>query len=98
MILWVSKDATHVWKKFQPFADKIPGALIVKHDTPQWKAEMAVNYYEQLSDELSTILVKFVTGIDPMAKVQVLQEGTKQTIASTHGKNIQAVQNINFKE
>ena len=58
---------------------------------------MAVDTYAQCSEEVTVPLIKFLTGVDPLASVQEMQIGQKKEIINTHGKRVTEEKIISIK-
>lgn len=62
----------HVWSKFKNLAYKIPNIRIDLIEAKQWKANMASNLYQALSNRLSSEIYKFILG-DKIEKIDILK-------------------------
>ena len=95
LILWNKLDQMHPYKKWLPLAQKIPNSTIVSWDNPKaTHKEENPAYHEKIVSPI----VKFLTGVDPLASQVQVHEAKTEQIASTGGKAVTSINNIMLAE
>lgn len=88
LVLWAKQDQFHPWTKFKPLLSKIKHLTYNCLDIKRYSPEMSYNCYQSQSDQFSQDIIKFLTGVDPLAAVATLKVGKEEQVVDTKGTQV----------